>query len=585
MISALGLHERRQHEIAIAFPERRERQQRGNIRIGVNLPVTFQFEERHIKAECQNIGLGGMRLRSDITVPLGKQLVFQISFSRNLSFIGFTGHVVYSADKEGSGHQVYEIGLQFTHVGPVEEKVLEACLCELAKAQPEHASDVVSSNLSKKHLSFFVTDRPINPGQFMRRRVVITGIGVISPIGIGRAAFLDGLKEGRSGVRRITRFDVSDLPSKLAAEITNFDPMEFLAPKKIKQMDRCTQFAVAAALMAVADAKLELGRLKRERVGGLIGTAIGGLRWAFEQNLARQVGGYKNMNPYSMIATYPNAVSGQVSLELGLKGLTDTISSGCASAGTAFGIAAEMIQRGELDVVVVGGTEDPLEPTVFGAMCAAGALSTLNGEPIRTPKPFDAERDGPVLGEGAGVLIFEELEHALQREACIYAEFKGWGSTTDAFSLTRTDPRGKQAIRAIHKALLDARLVPDEIDYINAFGIATPSCDWTEALAIKEVFGSRASNIPVSAIQSMTGYPWATLGAYQLIANCLAITEGVIAPTINFTLPDPNCNLDVVPNLSRQSRVKTAMSNIFGCGKNVVLIVQQVNPQEETVLT
>ena len=201
---------------------------------------------------------------------------------------------------------------------------------------------------------------------------------------------------------RITRFDASDLPSQLAAEVKDFDPAQFLSPKKIRQMDRCTQFAVAAALQAVADAEIVLEKLDRERVGVLIGTAVGGLRWAFEQQRAQQAGGYKTMDPYSIIATYPNAVSGQVAVELGLKGRSDTISSGCASAGTAFGIAAEMIQRRELDLVVVGGTESPLDPTIFGAMCSAGALSTLNDEPVRTPRPFDAERDGPVFGEGAG---------------------------------------------------------------------------------------------------------------------------------------------------------------------------------------
>jgi len=365
---------------------------------------------------------------------------------------------------------------------------------------------------------------------------------------------------------------------QIAAEIANFDPLLYLSPRKLKQMDRCTQLAVSAALLAVADAKLELEKVDRERIGGLIGTAIGGLRWAFEQNLVLHMEGYRKINPNSMIAIYPNAVSGQVSLELGLKGRTDTISSGCASAGTAFGVAAEMIQRGELDVVVVGATEDPIEPGIFGAMCAAGALSTFNEEPIRTPRPFDAERDGPVLGEGAGVLIFEELEHALQRGAPIYAEFKGWGSTADAFSLTRTDPNGHQASRAIHMALNDAGLVPEDIDYINAYGIATPSCDWAEASVIKQVFDVRASKIPVSAIQSMTGYPWAALGAFQVIANCVAITEGVIAPTINYTVPDPTCDLDVVPNRSRRSFVNTAMSNLFGCGKNVVLIVQRFAP-------
>lgn len=565
---------RRQHA-AILFPNRRTHQRRHSQRIPVELPVTFLYQGRHISSMCANIGLGGVRLNSSVPVLAGTKLVLQFSFNRNQCFMGFTGTAAaVERHAANNGADLYAVRVEFKDLTAVEGKVLEACVAELAKAR-KHIENGSFASLSEQNISLLVTNHDLNPRRFVRRRVVITGMGVISPIGIGKAAFADGLRQGRSGVKKVTRFDVMDLPTQIAAEIDNFDPTYYLSTRKIKQMDRCTQFAVSAALMAIEDAKLDLEIVDRERVGGLIGTAVGGLRWAFEQNAARQVGGYKNMNPYSMIATYPNAVSGQVSLELGLKGRTDTISSGCASAGTAFGVAAEMIQRGELDVVVVGATEDPLEPTIFSAMCAAGALSTQNADPIRTPRPFDAERDGPVLGEGAGVLIFEELEHALQRGAHIYAEFKGWGSTTDAFSLTRTDPKGTQAARAVHIALHDAEIVPEEVDFINAYGIATPSCDWAEAAVIKQVFGGRAAKIPVSAIQSMTGYPWATLGAFQMISNCLAIAEGIVAPTINHFVPDPNCDLDVVPNQSRQSTIRTAMSNLFGCGKNVVLIAQK----------
>ena len=567
--------ERRQRQSGIDFPERRLTQRRRTPRHGVALDVTFQYLGRNARSFCEDIGVGGIGIRADVLVPVGTQLVLQISFNRNLCFMGFTGIVTYAEPHtENGGRQVYDMSVHFTHIGEAEGKILEACIAELTKA-PEPVSEGISSSLCDRTIDLFITDRAINSSQFIRRRVVITGFGIISPIGIGKQAFRNALKEGRSGVQPVTRFDVTDLPTQVAAEVTDFDPLDYLKPQMVKQMDRCTQFAVAAALMAVADAKLDLEKVDREKAGVLIGTAIGGLRWAFEQNLAREAGGFKNMNPRSMIATYPNAVSGQVSLELGLKGRADTISSGCASAGTAFGSAAEMIQRGELDVAVVGGTEDPIEPTVFGAMCAAGALSTTNQQPYRTPKPFDAERDGPVLGEGAGVLIFEELEHALNRGAPIYAEFKGWGSTADAFSLSRTDPSGRQAGRAVRMALNDAGIGADEVDYINAYGIATPSCDWAEARVIKEVFGGRASRIPVSAIQSMLGYPWAAHGAFQLITNCLAVMEGLLAPTINYAVPDPNCDLDIVSPQARHATVNIAMSNLFGCGKNVVLLVQR----------
>jgi 3-oxoacyl-[acyl-carrier-protein] synthase II len=564
--------ERRQSQNAIAFAERRSAQRRRAKRVRATIPLSFDYQGQPVTATCTDISVGGVRIRTAVPIPVDTRLVLQISFNRNQCFMGFTGTVMTVEHHLANGSPAaYILRISFKNLTRIETTVLEACVMELERAH-EHIRLGNAGNLSEQNISIVVTDRALNPGQFIRKRVVITGIGVISPIGIGKASFVEGLQQGRSGVKRVTRFDVADLPTQIAAEIDNFDPSYYLSTRKIKQMDRCTQFAVSAALMAVEDADLNLEGINRERIGGLIGTAVGGLRWAFEQNAARQAGGYKNMNPYSMIATYPNAVSGQVSLELGLKGRTDTISSGCASAGTAFGVAAEMIQRGELDLVVVGATEDPLEPTVFSAMCAAGALSTRNDN---TPKPFDAERDGPVLGEGTGVLIFEELEHALRRGAHIYAEFKGWGSTTDAFSLTRTDPKGTQAARAVNLAMHDAGIAPEDVDFINAYGIATPSCDWAEAAVIRQVFDGRAAKIPVSAIQSMTGYPWATLGAYQMISNCLAISEGVIAPTINYLMPDPNCDLDVVPNRSRRGTIRTAMSNLFGCGKNVVLVTQK----------
>jgi 3-oxoacyl-[acyl-carrier-protein] synthase II len=444
----------------------------------------------------------------------------------------------------------------------------------LEAAQPTD-TDIAHPHSSAGRFQILLTDKVIRENQSPRRRVVVTGLGLISPIGIGKEAFLQALIEGRSGIGPVTRFDVRELPTKLAAQVNGFDPLRYVSPRKARQMDRCTQMAVGAAILSLADGGVDLERVNRERVGVLIGTAIGGLRWAFEQNSAYQAGGYRNIDPRSMIATYPNAVSGQVSIEIGAKGRTDTISSGCASAGTAFGVAADLIQRGELNVVLVGGTEDPLEPTVFSAMCSAGALSTLNDMPARTPRPFDAERDGPVLGEGAGVLIFEELEHALRRGATIYGEFRGFGTTSDAFSLSRTDPTGTQATRAVHMALQSANLTAEDIDFVTAYGIATPSCDWAEARVMKEVFCERAGKIPVTAIQSMTGYPWAAIGAFQLATSCLAISRGIVPPTLNYTVPDPNCDLNIAREASSQRHIGHALTNLFGCGKNVALIASR----------
>ena len=409
----------------------------------------------------------------------------------------------------------------------------------------------------------------------VRRRVVVTGMGVVSPIGIGKTAFLAGLKDGRSGIAPITRFDTSGFASKVGGEVNDFDALEHLGPRRVNQMGRSAQFAVAAAGMAIDDARLDLHAVDAERVGSIIGTAVGDLGWAIEEALMQDHHDNVVENPRTMFMAYPNSVSGQVSICYGLKGPTDTIASGCASAGTAFGLASDLIQRDEADVLIVGGTEAPLQSTIFRNLCAAGALSTIDGG--GKPSPFDRDRDGPVLAEGAGVVVFEELGHAMRRGAPIYAEFKGWGSTTDAFSLTRTEPNGTQGIRASQTALKNASVGADEVDYISAYGIATPSCDWTETRITKVVFGDRARAIPISAIQSMVGYSWAAMGALQFIASCLAITDGVVHPTLNYAVKDAKCDLDYVPNTARDLRIDTAVTDQFGCGKNVVTVVRRYN--------
>ncbi len=408
-----------------------------------------------------------------------------------------------------------------------------------------------------------------------RRRVVVTGLGVISPIGIGKENFLAGLRAGRSGIAPITRFDASGYESRVAGEVNDFDAVEHLGLRRVNQMGRAAQFAVAAAGMALDDGGLNLDAVDKERAGSVIGTAVGDLGWAIEEALTQDHNGHVASNPRTMFMAYPNSVSGQVSIRYGLNGATDTISSGCASGGTAFGLASNLIQRDEADVLLVGGTEAPLHPTIFRNLCAAGALSTMNGG--GRPSPFDKDRDGPVLAEGAGIVVFEELGHALRRDATIYAEFMGWGSTTDAFSLTRTEPNGIQGIRASQVALKNSLVATDEVDYISAYGIATPSCDWTETRIAKMVFGDRARTIPISAIQSMVGYSWAAMGALQFIASCLAITEGVIHPTINYAAKDVNCDLDYVPNVARDLRIDTAVTDQFGCGKNVVTVIRRYN--------
>lgn len=409
-----------------------------------------------------------------------------------------------------------------------------------------------------------------------KRRVVVTGLGVISPIGIGKNAFAKALKEGQSGIGEITRFDVSTYPTKIGAEVNDFDPSLFISPKRLRQMDRSTQFAVSASIMAVMDANLSINYTNSKMIGIAVGTSVAGLGWAFEQQMIFYEKGYKRMNPYSAVAAFPNACSSQISIELNVQGPSESYSIGCASSSNAIARATEMIRNGETDVMIVGGTEAPILAPLFGAMCAGRIMSTTNeGTPIKSPRPFDRTRDGMVIGEGAGIVVLEELSHAIKRDANIYAELMGWGFTCDAYSMAKPAPNMKQKFRALKMALDDAKLEPHEIDYICAFGLGEKNSDFFETLAIKKIFGEYAYKIPISSIASMLGQPFGASGALRLISSVLAINQGFIPPTINYTYPDPDCDLDYVPNSSREVKVCTAMINAFGFGgKNVVLIIR-----------
>ena len=409
-----------------------------------------------------------------------------------------------------------------------------------------------------------------------RRRVVVTGLGVISPIGIGKNAFSQALKDGKSGVGEITRFDVSTYPTQIGAEANDFDPSLFISPKRLRQMDRSTQFGVSAAIMAVADANLSINYKNSKKIGVAIGTSVAGIGWAFEQQIIFYEKGYKRMNPYTAIAVFPNACSSQISIELKVQGPSESYSIGCASSSNAIAKATEMIRNGETDVMIVGGTEAPILAPLFGAMCAGRIMSTINeGNPIKSPRPFDKTRDGMVIGEGAGIVVLEEVGHAIKRDAKIYSELMGWGFTCDAYSMAKPAPDLIQQSRALKMALDDAKLEPHEIDYICAFGLGEQDSDFFETLAIKRIFDKHAYKIPISSIASMLGQPFGASGALRLISSVLAINQGFIPPTINYKHLDPRCDLDYVPNSSRKVKVNTGMVNTFGFGgKNVVLIIR-----------
>ncbi len=411
----------------------------------------------------------------------------------------------------------------------------------------------------------------------MKRRVVITGLGVIAPNGIGKREFWDALKDGRSGVGRITRFDPGPFPTQFAGE-ANFDPKEFISFKQLKRMDRTSHLAVSAAKMAVRDAQLNIKDENRERIGVMIGTAMAGHGMILEQHNVFLEKGPMKIDPFTAIASFPDAPSSQVSIELGVNGPSFSIATACSSASDAIGYAFNAIRNNELDVIVMGGADTPVFPPVLSAFCVLRALSKRNDAPDKASRPFDRDRDGFVLGEGAGILILEGLEHALNRGAHIYGEILGFGMSCDAYHMTKPEPSAGQAVRALKNALQDADLKPNDIKYINAHGTSTPINDKNETMILKEVFGKCACDIPISSIKSMIGHLIGAAGSVELIGALMALEEGVIPPTINYETPDPDCDLDYVPNKSRRTDADVLLKNSFGFGgKNSALVVGKYN--------
>jgi 3-oxoacyl-[acyl-carrier-protein] synthase II len=405
-------------------------------------------------------------------------------------------------------------------------------------------------------------------------RVVITGLGLITPIGTGIDAFWDSLKNGRSGVRRITQFDPSPLSSQIAGEVPDFDPATYINHKEARRMSRASQFAVAAAQLAVQDAGLKIDDSNREEVGVLI--ASGASSPPETEAMVRDYdrGGYHKINPFHVTGQLPNMPSCQVAIDFGLLGYTSAVCTACAAGSQAIGESVEVIRRGEARAMLAGGTEGPLALTCMAGFCSLRAVSTRNDEPERASRPFDIGRDGFILSEGTGILVLERLDDALARGAHIYGEVLGYASTCDAYHVTAPEPEGRGAARAMRRALQRAGLGIDAIDYINAHATSTEVGDTAETLAIKTVFGERAYNIPISATKSMTGHMTTAAGAVEAAASVLAMQNRLIPPTINLETPDPVCDLDYVPNTARAADLNIVMSNSFGFGGiNSVLIL------------
>lgn len=411
------------------------------------------------------------------------------------------------------------------------------------------------------------------------RRVVITGMGTLTPIGIGLQAFWEALVAGKSGVGEITLFDASDLDTRIAGEVKGFDPSEYMERKEVRRMDRYAQLAVAAATMAIQDAQLDLDGIDRERVGCWIGSGVGGIQTLEDQARTLVERGPNRISPFFVPMMIANMASGQVSIMFGLKGPNACTVTACASGAHSIGDAFRIVQRGDADIMIAGGAEAGVSLLAMAGFCAAKALSRRNDEPERASRPFDAERDGFVMGEGAGILVLESLESALSRGARIYAELVGYGATADAHHITAPAPEGKGAAKAIRLALEDAGIEPHEVDYINAHGTSTELNDYFETLAIKAALGEAAAKVAISSTKSMTGHLLGAAGGVEAIASVMAIQEGIIPPTINYENPDPRCDLDYVPNAARRQPVRVALSNSFGFGgHNAVLAFKRYEP-------
>lgn len=407
----------------------------------------------------------------------------------------------------------------------------------------------------------------------MKRRVVVTGVGMITPVGLDTEKTWVGLINGRSGIGPLTFFDDKDIPTQIAGEIHGFDPSQYIEQKEIKKMDRFIQLAIAASQMAMDDSGLKVTPKNAERIGVMVSAGIGGLPAIERYYKIYLEKGYRKISPFLIPMLIINEASGQISIRYGAKGPNSAAVTACATGTHSIGDAFKIIQRGDADAMIAGGSESCICPLGVGGFCAMKALSTRNHEPERASRPFDAERDGFVMGEGAGIVILEDLEFALKRGAKIYAEVVGYGLTGDAYHLTTPAPNGEGAARCMAMAIKDAGISPSDMGYINAHGTSTKYNDEYETMAIKTVFGEHAYKIPISSTKSMTGHLLGAAGGVEAVITLLAMDRGIIPPTINLENPDPECDLDYVPNKARKADIEVAMSNSFGFGGTNACII------------
>ena len=399
-----------------------------------------------------------------------------------------------------------------------------------------------------------------------KRRVVVTGLGLITPLGMGVKTTWENLVNGKSGIRKITSFDTSAFPTQIAGEVDNFNPEDYIEPKEVKKMDRFIHFAVAATTMAFNDSGLKIKDHNAERIGVIVGSGMGGLHTIENYHSVLLEKGPRRITPFFIPMLTINLAAGQISIKFGAKGPNSAISTACATGSHSIGDAFKIIQRGEADVMIAGGSEAVISPLGVGGFNAMKALSTRNDEPEKASRPFDIDRDGFVMGEGAGIIILESLQSALDRGAKIYAEILGYGMTADAYHITSPSPGGEGAARCMAMALKNGGIVPSDVNYINAHGTSTKSGDELESQAIKTVFGEHAYKVAISSTKSMMGHLLGAAGGVEAVISILSICNDIILPTINLDNPDPECDLDYVPHKARMMKINYALSNSFGFG-------------------
>jgi 3-oxoacyl-[acyl-carrier-protein] synthase II len=398
------------------------------------------------------------------------------------------------------------------------------------------------------------------------RRAVITGLGVISPLGNSLERFWSGLCNGKSGITRITKFDSTGYDCRIASEVKDFDPLDFIPKKDIKKMDTFIQYAMAASILAVEDSMLSIAEADRDRIGVLIGSGIGGMQAIEKYHSILLEKGPKRISPFFIPMSIVNLASGNISIHFGIKGPNTSVVTACATGTHAIGDAFRIIQRGDADAMIAGGAESVITPLAVAGFCAMNALSTRNDDPERASRPFEMNRDGFVMGEGAGVVIIEERDKALSRGARIYAEILGYGTSSDAYHISAPDPDALGPSLSMERAIADSGIPSDEIDYINAHGTSTPLNDRVETESIKRVFGSHARNLIVSSNKSMLGHLLGAAGGVEAVASCLSIHHSLIPPTINYEESDPECDLDYCPNKAKKKKVSRVLKNSFGFG-------------------